>query len=59
MDEARYLEAYLSRVLDAVKSIEVAQLEKLATVIVRTVSSQGQVFFYWKWGKRCYSNPLC
>ena len=43
MDDSRYLEAYLSRVLDAVKSIEVAQLEQLATVIDRTVSSQGQV----------------
>jgi D-sedoheptulose 7-phosphate isomerase len=45
MDDSRYLEAYLSRVFDAVQSIEVAQLEQLATVIDRTVSSQGQVFF--------------
>ena len=45
MDDLQYLDSYLSRVLDAVKSIEVAQLEQLATVIDRTVSSQGQVFF--------------
>ena len=45
MDDSGHLEAYLSRVADAVKSIEVAQLEKLATVIDRTVSSRGQVFF--------------
>ena len=45
MDEARYLEAYLSRVCEAVKSIEVSQLEQLATVIDQTVSSQGHVFF--------------
>lgn len=45
MDDLRYLGAYLDRVLDAVKSIEVTQLEQLATVIDRTVSSQGHVFF--------------
>jgi len=45
MDDLRYLDSYLVRVLDAVKSIEVAQLEQLATVIDRTVSSHGHVFF--------------
>ena len=45
MDDLRYLGAYLVRVLDAVKSIDVTQLEQLATVIDRTVSSQGHVFF--------------
>ena len=45
MDDLQYLDAYLSRVLDAVKSIEVAQLEQLANVIDRTISTQGHVFF--------------
>ena len=45
MDDLQYLDSYLSRVLDAVKSIEVAQLEQLATAIDRTVSSKGHVFF--------------
>jgi len=45
MNDPSLLGSYLSRVIDAVKSIEVTQLEQLATVIDQTVSSRGHVFF--------------
>ena len=45
MHNLQYLDSYLLRVLDAVKSIQLAQFEQLANVIDGTVSSQGQVFF--------------
>ena len=45
MEEIRFLNAYLERVVEAINSIKLDELEKLASAIDQTVSSQHHVFF--------------